>query len=124
MADYYRTLTEITEIPAPDELIQGSYSSDVVALGTPGDYKRGMLLMSGENGFVPATSAALAGADEVCICAENISFTEGTAASAAYFTGTFSPQSIILDWEQEGDDHSELIEAIRPELRRRKIFMN
>ena len=123
MTDYYRKLTEITEIPAPDDLIQGSYNYDIVSLGTPGAYKRGMLLMSSEGKFIPATSAGLAGADEIGICAEDIEFTEGSCAVAVYLGGTFNLDRIVLDWEQEGDDHTELIDAIRPTLRARRIFL-
>lgn len=124
MAEYVNIRTEITEIPAPDDFIQGSYVYDLVTLGTPGNYKRGMLLMSGDGGFVPATSAGSASAEELCIAAESISFTEGTSGIAAYFSGTFNANRLILSWEQEGDNHSELIDAIRPSLRKHRLFLN
>lgn len=124
MSEYYRKMVEVTEIPAPDDLIQGNYQADLIALATPGEYTRGMLLMTGEGGFVPATAEGLAGATEICILAENITFTDGRVGVSAYFTGIFSQDRIILNWETEGDHHDDLIEQIRPTLRTRGIFMN
>ena len=123
MTEYYRKCTEITEIPAPDDLVQGSYQYDVVTLGTQGDYQRGMLMMSSADGFIPATSEGIAGADEVCILAENLSFTDGTASAGALFAGKFNPNRIILSYETEDDNHSELMEAIRSSLRLHNIFL-
>ncbi|MBQ7154832.1 MAG: hypothetical protein IJR85_04685 [Synergistaceae bacterium] len=123
MAEYYRKLTEITEIPAPDDLVQGGYVADIVALASPGDYKRGLVLMSGEDGFIPATSAGIGSADEACILAENISFTEGTCSASAYFGGIINSERVILGYETESDNHSELISAVKPVLRAHKLFL-
>lgn len=124
MAETYRKLTEITQIPAPDDLVQGRYTYDLVVLSEPGTYKRGMLLMSGSGGFVPATSAGIAEAEELCICSENLEFSEGTSSVGAYFRGGYNADRIILGWEQEGDVHSELIEEIRTALRKHGIFLH
>lgn len=121
---HFRSLAEILQIPAPDDLITGVFKSDIITLTASGEYKRGMLLMSSGSGFVKATSAGLASADEVCILSDTLEVPDGEAAPvSAYFSGTFNGERVILPWEQEGDDHAELLENIRPVLRRQSIFI-
>lgn len=121
---HFRSLAEILQIPAPDDLITGAFKSDTIVLATAGEYKRGMLLMSSGSGFVKATAAGIASASELCILSDTLTVAEGEAAPAsAYFAGTFNGERIILPYETENDDHSELLEAARPALRPHGIFI-
>ena len=79
--------------------------------------------MTGEGGFVPATSSGLASAAEICILCEDISFTEDTATAEAYFAGKFNPERIILPYEQDDDDHYALLDAIRSTLRKHGVYL-
>ena len=121
---HFRSLAEILQIPAPDDLITGVFKADTIVLATAGEYKRGMLLMSSGSGFVKATASGLASANEICILSDNAEIPDGEAAPvSAYFSGTFNGERVILPWEQEGDTHAELLESIRPVLRRQNIFI-
>lgn len=123
---YHEKLSEIVDVPPPDELVQGSYVASEIQISAAGTYKRGELMMSsGSNVFVTATSAGLASASEICILSRDITVPSGEIAYAAgFFTGTFSPDSIVLSYEQDSDDHAELIGAVKEILRRRSIFFN
>lgn len=121
---HFRSLAEILQIPAPDDLITGVFKSDTIILATAGEYKRGMLLMSSGSGFVKATSAGIASAGELCVLSDTLEVPDGEAAPAsAYFAGTFNSERIILPYEEEGDDHAELLDAIRADLRKHGIFI-
>ena len=120
---WYRSVAEIMQIPAPDDLVQGSYKSDTIALLTSGTYQRGEVLMSSSSGFVKATEEGVASADEVCILADSLTLDDGEAAVSAYFSGSFNPDMVILTYETDTDDHSALIENIKPALRKHNIFI-
>lgn len=133
MADttIYRTkLYQVYEIPKHDELVQGAVTRDYIQV-TPGtaEIRRGMLLMSSDAGFTPATKDGIAGAKEFCICCSDfpVETLEGEDGSIllvwAYFSGTFKGTSIILPYETDEDDHDELIEALRVTFRSKNIFI-
>ena len=124
LAYYRQTLHEVYEVPAHDDLVQGAVTRDAVELTASGSHKRGLLLMTGTEGFVPATSAGVASAKELCILCADKDIPEGSKAlTYAYFSGTFSGDSIILGYETENDEHEGLIEAIRETLRQHRIFV-
>ena len=124
LVNYRRTLHQIYETCRPDELVQGWVTQDMIELVASGEHKRGELLMSGENGFIPATSAGLGSAEEICILAATRDIPEGQKAAVyAYFSGTFKASSVILPYETEEDDHEEQIELVRETLRQHKIFV-
>ncbi len=124
LTTYRRTLHQIYETAAPDELVQDWVTQDVVEITASGTHKRGLLLMSSGNGFIPATSEGLASAGELCILCSDRDIPEGKkAVSYAYFTGTFKGSSIILGWETKNDDHEALIDEIRGTLRKQKILV-
>ena len=120
---WYRKVSEILQIPAPDDLVQGYNVVDTIALAVAGEYLRGMLLMDAGSGFVKATAEGIASAVEVCVLADSLTLDDGEAAVSAYFSGTFNPERVILPYEAEGDDHSALIEDIRPALRKHSLFI-
>ena len=128
MADnntYYRErLYQVYEVPAPDDLVDGWTNQDEIVIAASGILKRGTLLMSGTGGFVPATEAGIAAADEICILCANLEIPEGeTALSGGYFGGTFNASRIILAWEDESSNHIADMESLRETLRRHKIFI-
>lgn len=57
-------------VPPPDNLIAGNYGAvytDTVKLTAAGEYKRGMLMMSGNDGYVSSTKAGVSTAGSLCI---------------------------------------------------------
>lgn len=124
--EYRAKYTQIMQVPAPDDLIHGWYTSSPIKLTGTGDILRGTLLMStGSGTFTPAASAGLSGADELAIlCDDVLALEEGmTAKAEGYFSGEFSGSRIILPYETEEDDHAELIDAIRVTLRKHSIMV-
>lgn len=122
---YRENLVGITEVPAPDNLVQGTARISEVKLSVAGSYKRGELLMSsGSNEFITATNGGLASAVEICILCRDCEVPESsTIFTAGYFAGTFSADSIVLSYETEANDHAELLSEIITTLRRRNIFI-
>ena len=122
---YRQNLVGITEVPAPDNLVQGTARISEVKLSAEGKYKRGELLMSsGENEFVSATSAGLASAIEICLLCRDCDVpASSTVYTAGYFMGTFSGDSIVLSYETEANDHASLIAEVAATLRRRNIYI-
>ena len=128
MADetiYRDKYTQIMEVPAPDDLINGWYTSSNVKLTGECSLKRGTLLMSsGNNEFVPATNAGLESASEIAILCDDTELPAGESGlKAAYFSGDFLGTRIILPYETEEDNHAELIDAIRVALRKHSIMV-
>lgn len=130
-ATIYRTkFHQVYDIPKHDELVQGEVTRDHIRLN-PGakELARGMLLMLNGDSFEPATATGAASSSELCICAsdytsESVETEEGSIYLVwAYFSGTFKGSSIILPYETEEDDHDELIEVLRPALRKQNIFV-
>lgn len=123
---YFRKVSDIINVPAPDDLAQRDCKSDTIIISTPGNYPRGTLLMSSDGTFIPATAEGLSAADDICILADNLSLVEddGQALVAAYFSGVFNPDLIILPYELEDDNHYALLEVIAPILRQHCIFLN
>ena len=121
---YRRALHQVYETPVRDELVQDWVTRDMIELTASGEHKRGLLLMTGTEGFIPATSAGLATAKELCILCRDTEIPEGQKAAVyAYFSGTFKGSSIILSWEAEGDDHEAMIEGVRETLRQHNILV-
>lgn len=128
---YRSKLHQIYEIPKHDELVQGAVTRDHIEVDFGAkDPARGMLLMLSGTKFVPATSAGVSTATELCICAND--FPSGTISTDddgdlmlvwAYFSGTFKASSIILPYEGEDDDHDELLEAIKSKLRTLNFYL-
>lgn len=123
--EYRAKYTQIMQVPAPDDLIHGWYTAAKILITGEVDLKRGTLMMSsGGNVFVPATSGGLASAEELCILCEDVELEAGlTAQVSGYFSGEFLRSRVILTWETEEDDHAALIEAIRPELRKHRLMV-
>lgn len=120
-------LSDIEDIPAPDDLVVGTGAqSDIIEITEPGDFKRGTLMMSAGGGeFVPVTSSAsISSALELCILGEDYEVAEGEIGESwGYFAGRFNGTRLILPYETEGDDHAELVRAIKPGLRKQPIFI-
>ncbi len=114
-------------VPPPDDLIAGSKGAvytDIVKVAVAGTFKRGTLMMSGNDGYVQATQPGLTTAGGICILSEDITIGENEyTETPAYFEGEFNDVRIILPFEGESDDHDALIEAIREPLRKSKIFI-
>lgn len=125
MSEYREKLTEITQIPAPDDLVNGSCTAAKIIINGPADLKRGTLMMSsGANVFAAATSEGLSSAEELCILCDDAALESGySKVSSGYFSGEFLGTRIILGWETEEDDHSALIESIKPALRKHKLMV-
>ena len=123
MAIYRRKLHQIYETVRPDELVQGWVTQDVIEVSA-GEYQRGELMMSGEGGFVAATSEGLSSAEELCILCASNDVPEGTKwLCHGYFRGEFKASSVVLSWETSEDNHEELIEGIRETLRKHGIML-
>ena len=124
VSEYLVNLVETEDIPAPDSLVAGEYAADTIKLAVEGEYKRGTLLMTGEDGFINATSAGISSAGEVCILCDDVEVQEDSyIMTAGYFRGTFSKNSIIIPYEEDTDNHAELIESITGILRKQGIFV-
>ena len=62
-------------VPPPDNLIAGNYGAlytDTVKLTAAGEYKRGMLMMSGNDGYVSSTKAGVSTAGSLCILTDDV----------------------------------------------------
>ena len=120
-------VNDIRTVPPPDDLIAGNKGAvyvDLVKISTAGDYKRGTLMMAGNDGYIPATQAGLAVASGICILCEDLNIGENMyAETAAYFEGEFNDARVIFPFETESDDHDTLVEAVREPLRKSKIFL-
>ncbi|MBR0203566.1 MAG: hypothetical protein IJQ56_04280 [Synergistaceae bacterium] len=115
-------------VPPPDNLIAvnwGSVYPDVVKVASQGEFKRGTLLMGdGAGNFIASTKAGLTSANTFCILCDDVTIGENQyAESAAYFQGEFNDSKVIFPFETAEDDHDELIELARDNLRRSKIFL-
>ena len=114
-------------VPAPDMLLvgpKGAVSTDIVKVAAEGAFQRGTLLMSGADGYIPATKAGLSSASDFAVLADDTTIGENEYAdAAAYFEGDFNEDAVILPWVGESDDRSEELEAAREPLRRAKIFL-
>lgn len=123
--EYRAKYTQIMQVPAPDDLIHGWYTAAKILISGKVSLKRGALLMSsGGNVFVAATSSGIATADELCILCEDVELDAGlTAQVEGYFSGEFSGSRVLLGWETEEDDHAALVEEIKPTLRKHKLMV-
>lgn len=114
-------------IPPPDDLIAGSKGAvytDIVKISVAGEFKRGTLMMTGTDGYIPSTQAELSTANGICILSENITVGENEyAETPAYFEGEFNDARIIFPFEGENADHDALVESVRDVLRKAKIFL-
>ena len=115
-------------VPPPDNLIAvnwGSVYPDVVKVASQGEFKRGTLLMGDVAGnFIASTKAGLTSANTFCILCDDVTIGENQyAETAAYFQGEFNDSKVIFPFETAEDDHDELIELARDNLRRSKIFL-
>ena len=113
-------------VPPPDDLIAGSKGAvytDIAKVAVAGEFKRGTLMMAGTDCYVPSTQAGLATAAGICILSEDIAIGENEyTETPAYFEGEFNDARVIFPFEGEDDDHDALVEAVREQLRRAKIF--
>ena len=124
--EYRAKYTQIMQVPAPDDLINGWYTAAPISLTGTGDILRGTLLMStGAGTFTPATESGLSGAEELAIlCSDVEGFEDGmTARAEGYFSGEFLGTRIILAYDTGESNHSDLIEAIKPALRKHKLMV-
>ena len=121
---YEKNLVEVDPVPARDELIISEPRATVIKITTAGEYKRGTLLMESTTAgeYVNATAAGTANKDCVILADDvEISATE-YAETAAYFSGTFKADKVILPYEQAADSHDTLIAAIANNLRKQDII--
>ena len=120
-------VSQIIEVD-PDDLISGSGANTgmyEVVLRTPGEYKRGELLMLSGNQYVKATSAGVASAASLVLLCDDVTFSENEYAQEwAYSSGRFLGSKIVLPYETENDSHDELLESIKPVLMRMKIYID
>lgn len=126
MADtYYKDkYTQIMQVPAPDDLVNGWYTCAPVEVAGECALKRGTLLMGSGKAFSAATSEGLASADEAAILCADAEVPAGQkAVREAYFSGEFLGSRVILPWETEEDDHGELIDGIRAALRKHNLMV-
>ena len=124
--EYRAKYTQIMQVPAPDDLIQGWYTVSYIKLAGTGDILRGTLLMSTSAGtFTPATAEGAASADELAVlCNDVLGLEEGqTARAEGYFSGTFLGTELILAYETETDSHADLIEAVRGTMRKHNLLL-
>ena len=122
--EYRAKYTQIMQ--APDDLINGWYTCAPIILTGTGYILRGTLLMStSANTFTPATESGLASADELAVLCDDVLGLESgqTAKADAYFSGEFLAARVILAYETGEVLHSDLIEAIKPILRKHKLMV-
>lgn len=121
-----KTLWSSEEIPEPDNLGEGE--GYVVKMWS-GQFKRGLLIMPGPEGyFIPATHD-VTDAEEVGILAEDLGYEvdengEGEneyTTAIAYFAGQLNGDAIILPYEQEDDDHRELLAELADKFRKQGL---
>lgn len=122
-----KLISDVIKVPEAYELVAGNKGAvyvDAIKIATPGAYLRGTLLMSGSDGFVKATENGIKTASEVCILADDVLLENNEEAYvAAYFTGEFNDTKVIFPFEEEDDDHDEIVEVVREPLRKAKIFL-
>lgn len=122
---YEKQLVDNAEMMTRDELIVDSPRAAVIKISTAGTYKRGTLLMEGTTAgeYVNATAAGVKTKDSV-ILADDVEISANEyAEAAAYYSGTFKADKVILPYEQETDSHADLIAAISNELRKQNILL-
>ena len=118
--------SEITQIPPPDDLVNGWNTTAAILVSGSGDILRGTLLMkASDGGFVLATQTGIETAGELAVlCNDLIGLEEGVKAKArGYFYAEILSSRIILPYETEADDHAALIEAIRVPLRKHGLML-
>lgn len=118
VVQYKTAMSQIEEIPGQDDLVASlDVRADKVTIKGGAELSRGQVLMSGAEGFVPVTAEGIAGADELCILAEDSEIPEGIAGEvAAYFAGVFTSSRVLL-WDDAD------IESVRGTLRKHGIFI-
>lgn len=125
-----KKLFDVEETPQPDNLGEGE--AYVIKINPPVDFKRGLLLMSSsDNFFVSATKDGALTADELCVLADDLGLEVADSendtqpieytSAIAYFQGRLAANSVILDYETESDNHDELIDELRPKLRKQGL---
>ena len=123
----FQLIKDAGSAPPPDDLIAspgGAVHVDLVKISTQGNFKRGTLFMANAEGYIPATQAGLATANNFCILCDNIELGENAyIEAAAYFTGDFNDAKVIFPFETESDDHDAIVELAREPLRKCKIFL-
>ena len=122
---YEKQLVENAEMNTRDELIVDSPRAAVIKISTAGTYKRGTVLMEGTTAgeYVTATAAGVKTKDSV-ILADDVEISASEYAEcAAYYSGTFKADKVILSYETENDSHADLIAAVSNELRKQNILL-
>ena len=122
---YEINLVEIEEPQTRDELIIAEPRAAVIKISTAGAYKRGTLLMESSTAgeYVNATAAGTANKDCVILADDITILSNEYAEAAAYFSGTFKADKVILPYEQEADSHDTLIAAAANNLRKQNIIL-
>ncbi len=131
-----KTLWSAEETTEPDNLGEGD--GYVIKIYTPCEFKRGLLMMSGPEGFfIPATRAGALEAEELCVLADDLGYdttetniegeneteiSEYTSA-IAYFEGRLNGDAIILKYETEDDDHEELLAELSEKFRKQRLHI-
>ena len=114
-------------VPPPDDLIagnRGAVYTDIIKLSSAGSFKRGTLLMAGEDGYTPSTQVGINTASGICILCDDITIGDNEfAVVPAYFEGEFNDARVIFPFEGENDDHDTIVDAVRETLRKNKIFL-
>ena len=126
MADniYKRSLLTVEEIPPADQLIAGSCFEDNIDALCSGNMTRGLLLMSGSDGFTPATKEGLSTAQELCILGQTLDAPEGAIAKTfGYFAGLFNSSALVFAYETDEDIHADLVAEAKAILRRHNIYL-
>ena len=126
-----KTLWSSEEFEQPDNLGEGD--AYVIKIWQ-GEFKRGLLMMSGPEGFfIPATRSGVLDAEELCVLAEDLGYEAETVESdenielneyttaIAYFSGKLSGSAIILNYETADDDHDELLAELADKFRKQRL---
>ncbi len=124
-----RTLWSAEETTEPDNLGEGE--AYVVKLYT-GNFKRGMLIIPGPEGFfIPASRSGVMDADEFGVLAEDLgleidptvegSEVEEYTTAIAYFSGQLNGDAIIFPYETDEDNHDELLSELADKFRKQGL---
>lgn len=125
-----KTLWSAEEIDEPDNLGEGE--GYVIKLWT-GNFKRGLLIMPGPEGFfIPATRAGALDADELGILAMDMGIDidpakaeegdiEEYTSAIAYFRGKLNGDAIIMNYETDEDNHDELLSELADKFRKQGL---
>lgn len=109
---YIKKLSELEDIPAPDDLLAGSHKVFAISITGTGKMTRGTLMQSDGLNVFKKAQTGFESAKELCILAEDIDFEDSeSAVSIGYFDSELNASRIVLPEGTVIDD--EVIASLR-----------